>query len=117
MEGACLGDKTRVMNEVSVGTDTATTEIAKEIDAMDLGFTTRVTILGHIQRGGKPAAFDRLIAWRLGHKAVEFLMQCQTGVMVGLNGRDMEPVPISVVTSKVKTLSPEYVEMARILAR
>ena len=109
--------KTHCIIVVAEGADPGTTEIAKEIDAMDLGFTTRVTILGHIQRGGKPSAFDRLIASRFGHKAVEFLMQGQTGVMVGLNGRDMEPVPISLVTSKVKTLSPEYVEMARILAR
>ncbi len=51
-----------------------TLEVGQMIDDMDIGFTTRVTILGHIQRGGKPTAFDRLLATRFGVKSVEFLM-------------------------------------------
>lgn len=49
-----------------------------------LGFALRVTILGHVQRGGKPGAFDRLLATRLGAAATEQLSQGNHGVMVGL---------------------------------
>ena len=109
--------KTHAIVVVAEGATPHTTELAEMIDAMDIGFTTRVTILGHIQRGGKPSAYDRLLASRFGYKAVEYLINGQHGVMVGLNGRDMEPVPLSVVNSKVKTLSNEYIQMARVLAR
>jgi 6-phosphofructokinase 1 len=87
------------------------------IDAMDIGFTTRVTILGHIQRGGKPTAFDRLLATRFGVKSVEFLMAGLTNVMVGLNGREVTPVPIDDVLSNTKRVSEEFVHMAGMLAK
>ncbi|TLN08160.1 ATP-dependent 6-phosphofructokinase, partial [bacterium] len=94
-----------------------TNELAEQIDAMDIGFTMRVTILGHIQRGGKPSAFDRLLATRFGYHAVQFLLNGQTNVMVGLDGRDMVPVPLQTVVSKRKTLSRDYLQMAKTLAQ
>jgi 6-phosphofructokinase 1 len=48
---------------------------------MDVGFSTRVTILGHIQHGGSPTAYDRLLASRKGLKAVEALLDGKSGVM------------------------------------
>jgi 6-phosphofructokinase len=84
---------------------------------MDIGFTTRVTILGHVQRGGKPTAFDRLLATRFGVKAVEFLLEGKTNVMTGLVGREILPVPIDEVIANKKTLSKENIEMAKMLAR
>jgi 6-phosphofructokinase 1 len=109
--------KTHAIIVVAEGFKPSTTEMGKMIDAMDIGFTTRVTVLGHIQRGGKPSAFDRSLATRFGMKAVEFLMSNQTNVMTGLNGRDIEPVSLKLVTSRVKTLSEEVIQMAKILAR
>lgn len=117
VEDAYRRGKTHCIIVVAEGAKPGTTELARQIDAMDLGFTTRVTILGHIQRGGKPSAFDRFLASRMGVKAVEFLMQGKTNVMVGLNGRDITPVPISEVVSNQKQLSNEYIQMARVLAR
>jgi 6-phosphofructokinase 1 len=102
---------------VAEGFKPSTSDLAKQIDAMDLGFTTRVTILGHIQRGGKPSAFDRLLASRFGVRAVDFLMQGKSNVMTGLNGQKIEAIPLLEVTTKTRQISQEYVEMGRMLAR
>jgi 6-phosphofructokinase 1 len=117
VEDAYRRGKTHAIIVVAEGFSPQTTQLAKQIDDMDIGFTTRVTILGHIQRGGRPTAFDRQLASRFGMKAVEFLLAGQTGVMTGLNGRDIEPVPISLVVSRVRNLPMEYVNLAKTLAQ
>jgi 6-phosphofructokinase 1 len=117
IEGAYQRGKTHAIIVVAEGFRPSTSELGKMIDELDLGFTTRVTILGHIQRGGKPSAFDRLLATRFGVKAVEFLLAGQSGVMVGLNGREMQPIPIETVVSQPKKLSKDYYEMAAMLAK
>lgn len=117
IEEAYLRGKTHAMIMVAEGFEISAAELGKQIDAMDIGFTTRVTILGHVQRGGKPSAYDRWLATRLGVRAVECLLDGESNVMVGLNGRDIEPVPLKAVTSKVKTMSSEYFEISRMLAR
>ncbi|NMC77910.1 MAG: 6-phosphofructokinase [Chloroflexi bacterium] len=109
--------KTHCIIVVAEGSVPHTTELGKMIDEMDLGFTTRVTILGHIQRGGKPSAYDRILASRFGTKAIEFLKTGQYGVMTGLNGREIEPVPLKAVATEHRKLPLEYYEMARTLAR
>jgi 6-phosphofructokinase 1 len=109
--------KTHAIVVVAEGFTPQTTELAAQINAMDVGFTTRVTILGHIQRGGKPSGFDRMLASRLGFKAVDFLLHGQTGMMTGLNGREIEPVPFSLVVSRKRPLPTEYLNMARTLAQ
>jgi 6-phosphofructokinase 1 len=109
--------KTHAIIVVAEGFKPHTTELGAMIDAMDIGFTTRVTILGHVQRGGKPTAFDRLLASRFGVKAVQFLLEGQSSVMTALDGRDVVAVPIDEVISNKKVLSKDYIEMANILAR
>jgi 6-phosphofructokinase 1 len=102
---------------IAEGAKLNATEMAGKLVEMNLGFHTRVTVLGHVQRGGKPTAFDRLLATRFGVKAVEFLLSGQTGVMTGLDGREIVPVPLSVVCSRQRTISQESFKMARMLAR
>jgi len=80
-------------------------------------FQTRVTILGHVQRGGRPSAFDRLLAARFGIAAVETLIKGQGGNMVALGGREISLVPLDDVTSKNREANLEYYEMAKMLAR
>lgn len=109
--------KTHVIIVVAEGARMNATELANRITAMDLGFDVRVTVLGHVQRGGKPSAFDRLLATRFGVKAVEFLAEGQTGVMTALNGRDITALPLTQVISRQRTLSEEYLRMANMLAR
>lgn len=92
-------------------------DLARAIDEADVGFKTRITILGHIQRGGSPTAYDRLLASRMGVKAVETLLAGEHGVMIGLKGRLMETVPLTQVIEHQRAINMEYYQMARILAR
>jgi 6-phosphofructokinase 1 len=109
--------KTHAIIVVAEGYSNSASELAKKLEELQLGFTTRVTVLGHVQRGGKPSAFDRFLATRFGVKAVEFLLSGQSGVMTALNGRDIEPLPLATAISKQKSLSQENLHIARMLAK
>ena len=76
------------------------------------GFETRVTVLGHIQRGGTPTAFDRVLATRYGYHAAELVDAGNFGRMVSLQGTEMTSVPLKWVEG-VKTVDLKYLEMAR----
>ncbi len=117
IEDAYRRGKSHAIIVVAEGYEPHALELAAKIDAMDIGFSTRVTILGHIQRGGKPSAFDRMLATRFGVTAVEFLIAGKTNVMTGLQGTEMVPVPIDDVISHTKTLSAKFIEMTKILAK
>ena len=58
------------------------------------GFETRVTILGHVQRGGSPSAFDRILATRFGVCAMELVIAGESGKMVALRGNDIKSIPL-----------------------
>lgn len=79
------------------------------------GLEARVTILGHLQRGGAPSAADRLLATRLGTAAAELIRQEQYGVMVAARGDECIPVALEEVAGKAKTVPPQHpwVESAR----
>ena len=83
----------------------------------NIGFEIRLTILGHIQRGGSPTAFDRLLATRMGVKAVNALHDGQSGMMVALSGREMKTVPLEEAVSKIRPIGESYFEMAKFLSR
>lgn len=117
VEEAYKRGKSHAIIVVAEGYTMSANEVAAKLEELQLGFTTRVTVLGHIQRGGKPSAYDRFLATRFGVKAVEFLLTGQVGVMTGLNGRDIEPVPLATVISKKKGLNQEYLQIARTMAR
>lgn len=82
-----------------------------------LGFELRVTTLGHVQRGGGPGAFDRLLATRFGVAAVRCLERKEFGVLVGLLKGEVSTTPLSEVVSNMKTLDLRLLETARILAQ
>ena len=81
-----------------------------------LGFDLRVTTLGHVQRGGTPTAFDRLLATRLGSAAADCLAQGKFGVLVGLHRDGVKTIPLAEVVGKQKPLDPHLLELERILA-
>lgn len=81
------------------------------------GFGLRATILGHVQRGGIPGAFDRLLATRLASKATELLAQGQHGVLVGLIQGQIATTPLDVVITSKKPLDLGLFELARVLAK
>ena len=80
--------------------------IAEEIE-YETGFETRETVLGYIQRGGSPTAFDRTLATRMGGHATELIAQGKFGRMVSLQGDDIVSVPLADVAGKLKLVTPD----------
>jgi 6-phosphofructokinase 1 len=117
IEDAYRRGKAHALIIVAEGFPVRVTDLARSLGEMEIGFSTRVTILGHIQRGGYPSAFDRSLATRMGVKAVEFLLAGESDVMVALDGREMLPLALSEVIGKRKLVSQEYYDMTRMLAR
>jgi 6-phosphofructokinase 1 len=77
------------------------------------GFETRVTVLGHIQRGGSPTARDRVLATRFGLKAADLAIAGEFGQMAALRGDDVVAVSLDEATAKLKTVTPEWYEVAK----
>jgi len=86
--------------------------VAKEIEKRT-GFETRSVLLGHLQRGGSPTVFDRVLATRLGAFAVELVKESKFGYMAALRGNQIEAVPLSLVTTELKTVDPKLHELAQ----
>ena len=80
--------------------------LAEEIEART-GFETRVTILGHIQRGGTPTAFDRVLSTRFGIGAIDAVHDGAFGVMVALRGTEIVRVPLADAVGQLKTIDRE----------
>ncbi len=85
--------------------------LAREIEART-GFETRVTTLGHVQRGGTPTARDRVLATRFGLKAAELVYAGRWGEMAAQRGSEVTSVPISEAVESLKTVPPELFEEA-----
>ena len=117
MEDAYVRGKSHAIAVIAEGAPYKTTDLVSFLDQKHLGFEIRLTILGHIQRGGSPTAFDRLLATRMGVRAIEMLQNGESGVMVGLDGRQLVPVPMEEVTTKMRAISDPYYEMAYMLSR
>ncbi len=83
----------------------------------ELGFPVRVTVLGYVQRGGSPSAFDRLLATRLGAAAVAALHSGESGVMVGLIGNKIQTTLLSKVVKQNKSLDMSFYELAKVLEK
>lgn len=78
------------------------------------GYETRVSVLGHIQRGGSPTAFDRVLGTRLGVKAVELVVNKKFGKMVALAGIKIIDVPLEEAVKALKTVDMELYEIAKV---
>jgi 6-phosphofructokinase 1 len=85
--------------------------LARELEERT-GFETRVTVLGHVQRGGTPTEFDRVLATRYGYHAAELADAGNFGRMVSLQGTEMTSIPLTWVAG-VKTVDLKYLELAR----
>lgn len=90
--------------------------IAESVKEEFQEYSVRVSILGHIQRGGTPSAYDRVSASRLGYEAVQALLDDQKSVMVGFHNNEVALVPFSKVIKLKKNVDPESLEMAEILS-
>lgn len=91
----------------TIGGKKAAQYIAEEIE-YETGFETRETVLGYIQRGGSPTAYDRNLATRMGGHATELIAQGMFGRMVALKGNAIESVPLSEVAGKLKLVTEDH---------
>ena len=81
-------------------------KIAKEIEEMT-GMEIRVTVPGHMQRGGRPCPYDRVLSTRIGSEAAQLIMDGQYGYMVGIINGKIKKVPLESCAGKLKTVAPD----------
>ncbi|MEE9169834.1 MAG: ATP-dependent 6-phosphofructokinase [bacterium] len=88
--------------------------LARQIESIS-GISSRATILGHLQRGGTPTAYDRVLATRFGCEAMKLAAQASFGVMVGLVGQQIKTTPIKEIANRQRLVQPdsELVQTAR----
>ena len=77
------------------------------------GFETRVTVLGHVQRGGTPTPRDRVLATRFGLKAADLALAGEFGQMAALRGKDVVAVSLEEATAELKTVTDDWYDVAR----
>lgn len=93
-------------------------DIAKHVEErVDFYDDIKVTVIGHLQRGGSPSAFDRVLASILGFSSVEALLAGKTGVMAGIRNNNVQYTPFQEAIRKSKPLNKELLRMAHILAQ
>ena len=90
--------------------------IADAIKKMDSHFDTRVTILGHVQRGGSPTASDRILGTRLGVAAVDSLRSGKYGIMVGVRNGQIAETPFTEATKRHPCMDRDYLRIAKIVS-
>jgi len=92
-------------------------EVARKVKERFNHYDTKVTILGHLQRGGSPSSFDRILASRLGFAAVNELLKGNSMQMVGLRGNEIQTTSIEeALTKHTFKLEPDLLEMTKVLS-
>ena len=89
----------------------------KDFIHQNTGFETRYLVLGHMQRGGSPTAFDRVLALRLGAAAANRLLSGVRGEMVGVDGNRIVSHPLDYVLSTERMVDPEKLLLAEVMAQ
>ncbi|MEA3338790.1 MAG: 6-phosphofructokinase [Chloroflexota bacterium] len=117
VENAYIRGKSHCIIVVAEGWKMGTHELARQLQERqeNLGFSVRVTQLGHVQRGGSPSAFDRLLATRLGAAAARELVAGNAGNIVGWVGSVITLTPLEEAIAFDKQLSPKLLELAEIM--
>jgi len=91
-------------------------EIADKIKTLNPDYDTKVTIIGHLQRGGSPSCLDRVLSARLGFAAVNTLLEGKSGVALGVLNDEISYTTFEDAITKTKKLNKDLVKMAEILA-
>lgn len=107
--------KTNSLVIVAEGADTAY-GIARQLKKISQ-IESKITVLGHLQRGGSPTCFDRLLGSRLGKEAVEKLIKGESGKMIGVVGKKIELTDLLTVTKKKREIDRTYIELAERLSK
>lgn len=117
VEDAYMKGKSHAMVIIAEGANLSVDEIAEHLNQHDIGFEVRTTILGHVQRGGRPSAFDRLLATRFGVEAVDVLREGKSGQMVALEGSSIVTRELADIIGDQRPINPHYIELEEILTR
>jgi ATP-dependent phosphofructokinase / diphosphate-dependent phosphofructokinase len=112
LEGLSDADEVDQFGHVRLSERGVGAALAREIEART-GYETRVTVLGHVQRGGSPTPRDRILATRYGLKAADLVEEGKFGRMAALQGDDIVDVPLKDATAKLKTVPQDWWEVAR----
>jgi len=91
-------------------------ELKDYVDENMEGYDVRVSVLGHMQRGGSPSCFDRVLASRMGVKAVESLLDGKTNFMVGLKNNKMELTPLDKAIKGKSKINLELLRVSDIMS-
>ncbi len=110
-------NKTSGIILVSEGDDAGNAyEVAEKVNSQFQGYSTRVTVLGHIQRGGAPSCMDRVLASTLGYETVNAVLKNEQGVMVGKVNKEIVYTPFEKSIKHHRKVNAAMLEMARILS-
>ena len=90
-------------------------QIADEIQEKLPNYQVRVSVLGHIQRGGRPSCFDRVLGTKMGVKAVELLKNAKTGIMVGTQHGKIVTVPLKKAISEKTKIDKDLLRISKIM--
>ena len=90
-------------------------QIAEEIQEKLPNYQVRVSVLGHIQRGGRPSCFDRVLGTKMGVKAVELLKDAKTGIMVGTQHGKIVTVPLKKAISEKTKINKDLLRISKIM--
>ena len=91
-------------------------KLAERVKSKYPEYDVRVSILGHLQRGGAPSAEDRILASRMGFAAIQALLESQRNIMIGVKNAEIVYVPFSKAIKKVKPINPDLVNILNVLS-
>ena len=91
-------------------------QLAERVKNQYPQYDVRVSILGHLQRGGSPTAQDRILASRMGYAAIQALLESQRNIMIGIRNEEIVYVPFSKAIKKEKPINPELVNLLKVLS-
>lgn len=91
-------------------------QVAEKVKSKFTQYETKVSVLGHIQRGGKPTASDRILASRLGYEAVEALARGKSGLMVGIQNNEVAYTPFDHAIKDTGKINLNLIKIAEILS-
>jgi 6-phosphofructokinase 1 len=112
LEGADDGGEVDEFGHVRLSERGVGARLAQQIEAQT-GYETRVTVLGHVQRGGSPTPRDRVLATRYGLKAADLVHEGRFGRMAALHGDNIVDVALAEATAELKTVPDDWYEVAR----
>ena len=107
-----VAEKARPKQDIKVAKRRGIAKALSKLIEKQLGYESRSVVLGHIQRGGTPTAFDRILATRFGLAALELIKEEKFGVMVALQGRNIIPVPLSEIKAIPMPVAEEFYNIA-----